>query len=106
MDDINVEAAFDAVARAALRRGEQDDDLYVFLLAVVLSVDCACVAEERGTDRKVLLCYVPFVLILLSLLSLSCCLCEVYLAILWKLTESPWRISVLVRRGNGKVETT
>lgn len=29
MDDINVEAAFDAVARAALRRGEQDDDLYV-----------------------------------------------------------------------------
>lgn len=32
MDDINVEAAFDAVARAALRRGEQDDDLYDFLL--------------------------------------------------------------------------
>lgn len=29
MDDINVESAFDAVARAALRRGEQDDDLYV-----------------------------------------------------------------------------
>lgn len=29
MDDINVEAAFDAVARSALRRGEQDDDLYV-----------------------------------------------------------------------------
>eukprot|EP00178_Gracilaria_changii_P001543 TRINITY_DN1209_c2_g1_i1.p3 TRINITY_DN1209_c2_g1~~TRINITY_DN1209_c2_g1_i1.p3 ORF type:complete len:208 (+),score=47.24 TRINITY_DN1209_c2_g1_i1:416-1039(+) len=26
MDDINVEAAFEAVARAALRRGEQDDD--------------------------------------------------------------------------------
>lgn len=26
MDDINVEAAFDAVARSALRRGEQDDD--------------------------------------------------------------------------------
>lgn len=29
MDDINVDAAFDAVARSALRRGEQDDDLYV-----------------------------------------------------------------------------
>lgn len=27
MDDINVEAAFEAVARAALTRGEQDDDL-------------------------------------------------------------------------------
>lgn len=27
MDDINVESAFDAIARAALRRGEKDDDL-------------------------------------------------------------------------------
>lgn len=27
MDDINVEAAFDAVARSGLRRGEQDEDL-------------------------------------------------------------------------------
>lgn len=27
MDDINVECAFDAVARCALQRGEQDDDL-------------------------------------------------------------------------------
>lgn len=27
MEDINVETAFEAVARAALRRGEQDDDL-------------------------------------------------------------------------------
>lgn len=26
MDDINVDAAFDAIARSALRRGEQDDD--------------------------------------------------------------------------------
>lgn len=28
-DDIHVEEAFDAVARAALRRAEQDEDLYV-----------------------------------------------------------------------------
>lgn len=27
MDDINVEAAFDAVARSGLRRGELDEDL-------------------------------------------------------------------------------
>lgn len=39
MDDINVEAAFDAVARSALRRSEQDDDLYV------VSTTCQRLAE-------------------------------------------------------------
>lgn len=41
MDDINVESAFDAVARAALRRGEQDDDLYVLTMRRC-DYDCDC----------------------------------------------------------------
>lgn len=46
MDDINVEAAFEAVTRAALRRGEQDDDFVprdtVEINRKPPSEDCAC----------------------------------------------------------------